>query len=71
MTDDVPTFIALKEFYRRGFKVTDEPLALKWKDGEPQRLGSRKTDFVNRRFFFIMFGELGVIARQGSHCTAH
>jgi hypothetical protein len=65
LTDDVPTFIALKELYRRGFRVTDEPLPLKWKDGEPQRLGSRKTDFVNRRFFLICLVNWGSLRDKG------
>ena len=53
MTDDVPTYIALKELYQRGFKATDDPLPLEWTDGAPQHLGSRNTDFVNRRFFLL------------------
>ena len=53
MTDDVPTFVALRELHRRGFRALDDPLPLEWSDGSPKHFGHWKTDFVNRRHFLM------------------
>ena len=53
MTDDVPTFVAMRELRLRGFKALDDPLPLQWSDGSPKNFGNWKTDFVNRRYFLL------------------
>ena len=53
MEDDVPTYVAMRQLRIKGWELTNDSLPLEWKDGLPKVSATRKTDWVNRRFFFL------------------
>ena len=54
MTDDIPTYVAVKKLKSQGWEMAGERLPLEWKDGEPKVSATENTDWVNRRFFFFV-----------------
>ena len=43
----------MMQLQNKGWKLSEEPLPLEWKDGGSKIHATRTTDFVNRRFFFL------------------